>query len=65
MTKPPSDVLELPMEQRAVMAFKSAVEELIVEHARMGAPFYIWRNDKVIALPKEEREAEAERLQTK
>jgi hypothetical protein len=33
------------------------------EHARTGAPFYIWRDGKVIAMPKEELEAEAARLQ--
>ena len=63
MTKPPANVLELPMEQRAEMALKAAVEELVVEHARTGAPFYIWRDGKVIAMPKEELEAEAARLQ--
>jgi hypothetical protein len=63
MTKTPLNVLELPLEERAVMAFKSAVEELIVEHARTGAPFYIWRDGKVVAMPKEELEAEAARLQ--
>jgi hypothetical protein len=63
MTKPPPNVLELPLEQRAVMAFKAAVEKLIIDHARTGAPFYIWRDGKVIAMPKEELEAEAARLQ--
>lgn len=63
MTKPPANVLELPMEQRAEMALKAAVEELIIEHARTGAPFYIWRDGKVIAMPMEELQAEARRLQ--
>ena len=63
MTKPPPNVLELPLAERAVMAFKEAVEELIIEHARTGAPFYIWRDGKVIAMPKDELEAEAARLQ--
>lgn len=63
MTKPPPNVLELPLEERALMALKQAVEELIIEHARTGAPFYIWRDGKVIAMPKEELEAEATRLQ--
>ena len=35
MTKPPANVLELPLEQRAEMAFKAAVEKVIVEHARL------------------------------
>ena len=45
------------------MAFQAAVEKLIVEHARTGRPFYIWRDGKVIAMPKEELEAEAARVQ--
>jgi len=63
MTKPPPNVLDLPLAERAVMAFQAAVEKLIVEHARTGRPFYIWRDGKVIAMPKEELEAEAARVQ--
>lgn len=63
MTKPPPNILELPLEERAVMAFKIAVEKVIIEHARTGRPFYIWRDGKVIAMPREELEAEAARLQ--
>jgi hypothetical protein len=63
MTKPPPNVLDLPMEERALMALTSAVEELVIEHAHTGAPLYIWRDGKVIAMPREELEAEAARLQ--
>ena len=63
MTKPPANVLELPLEQRAEMAFKSAVEEVIIEHARLGLPIYIWRDGKVVELSPEELRAEAARLQ--
>ncbi len=63
MTKPPANVLELPMEQRAEMAFKAAAEEVIVEHARQGLPIYIWRDGKVVELSPEELRAEAARLQ--
>ncbi len=63
MTKPPANVLELPLEQRAEMAFKAAVEEVIVEHARQGLPIYIWREDKVVELSPEELRAESARLQ--
>ena len=52
------------MEERALMALRAAVEKLIVEHARTGAPLYIWRDGKVIAMPAEEVRAEAARLQT-
>lgn len=36
MTKPPANVLKLPLEERAEIALKVAVEKLIVEHAHRG-----------------------------
>ena len=63
MTKPPANVLELPLEQRAELAFKAAVEEVIVEHARQGLPIYIWREGKVVELSPEELRAESAPLQ--
>jgi hypothetical protein len=63
MTKPPANVLELPLEQRAEMAFKAAVEEVIVEHARQGLPIYIWREGKVVDRSPEELREESARLQ--
>ena len=63
MTKPPANVLELPLEQRAEMALRSAVEEVIVEHARRGLPIYIWRDGKVVEVSSEELQREAARLQ--
>ena len=63
MTKPPANVLELPLEQRAEMALKAAVERVIVEHARQGLPIYIWRDGKVVEVPPEELRAESARLQ--
>jgi hypothetical protein len=63
MTKPPANVLELPLEQRAEMALKAAVEEVIVEHARQGLPIYIWREGKVVELSPEELRVESARLQ--
>ena len=63
MTKPPANVLELPLEQRAEMAFKAAVEEVIVDHARQGLPIYIWREGKVVELSPEELRAESAPLQ--
>jgi hypothetical protein len=41
MTRPPANVLALPLEERAEMALKVAVEKVIVEHARRGLPMYI------------------------
>ena len=57
MRKPPSNVLELPLEVRAEMALQAAVEKLIEEHAREGRPIYIWRDGKVVEVPPEELRA--------
>jgi len=50
MTKPPANVLALPLEERAEMALRGAVEKVIVEHARQGLPIYIWREGRVVEL---------------
>ena len=50
MNKPSQDILRLPIEERAEMAFKAAVARAIDEHARLGLPIYIWRNKKVVKL---------------
>ena len=63
MTKPPENVLDLPLEVRAEMAFKAAVEKLIIEHARRGLPLCIWRDGQVVELSGEELQAETARLQ--
>ncbi len=63
MTKPPANVRELPLGQRAEMALKVAVEKVIIEHARRGLPIYIWREGEVVELPPEELRAETVRLQ--
>ncbi len=63
MTKPPANVLELPLEQRAEMALKAAVEKVIVEHARQGLPIYILRDGRVVEVSPEELRAESARLQ--
>jgi hypothetical protein len=54
MTKPPANVLELPLLERATMALKAAVENAIEEHFREGLPMYIWRDGQVVAVPAEE-----------
>ncbi|HXJ88918.1 MAG TPA: hypothetical protein VMS18_19025 [Candidatus Binatia bacterium] len=52
------NILRLPMEKRAEMAFKEAVEEVIDEHARLNLPIHVWRNGKVVRLfPKKARRA--------
>jgi len=47
MRRPPANVLDLPLEVRAEMALKAAVENLIEEHAREGRSIFIWQNGKV------------------
>jgi hypothetical protein len=54
MKRASKSVLRLPLEKRAEMAFKEAVEEVIDEHARLGLPLHIWRDGKVVALSAEE-----------
>lgn len=63
MTKSPTNVLDLPLERRAEMALKVAVEKVIMEHARRGLPIYIWRGGRVVEVPADELRAESARLQ--
>ena len=50
MSKPSKNVMRLPLEKRAEIAFKIAVAKAIDEHARLGLPIYIWRNGKVVGI---------------
>ena len=50
----PKSILRLPLEQRAEIAFREAVDEVIDEHARLGLPIYIGRGGKVVELSAEE-----------
>jgi hypothetical protein len=63
MTKPPANLLELPLSVRAEMALKAAVEKVIIENARRGTPIYVWENGKVIELSPEELRTEAARIE--
>jgi hypothetical protein len=64
MIKPPPNVLELPLEVRAEMALKAAVEKLIVESARLGRPIYIGRNGDVVEVSGEELRELAARIES-
>lgn len=44
------NILRLPMEKRAELAFREAVDEVIREHARLGLPLYIGHDGKVVRL---------------
>lgn len=54
MTKPPANVLDLPLEERAEMALRAAVEKVILENARQGRPIYVWRGGAVVEVSVEE-----------
>jgi len=55
MTKLPTNIVELPLSERGLMALKAAVEKVIDEHVREGLPMYIWRDGKVVAVSAAER----------
>jgi hypothetical protein len=50
MKRSRQSILRLPMEKRAELAFREAVDEVIREHARLGLPLYIGREGKVVRL---------------
>ncbi|MCU1343274.1 MAG: hypothetical protein JWN92_2697 [Candidatus Acidoferrum typicum] len=54
MKKPPANVLELPLVERAEMALKAAVEKVWEDHARDGLPIYILRDGKIVEVSPEE-----------
>jgi hypothetical protein len=62
MTKPPVNVLELPLEERAEMALKIAVEKVITAHAHEGLPTYVWRDGRVVEMSLEELRERSARI---
>jgi len=54
MRRVPKNILRLPLEKRAEMAFREAVDEVIDEHARLGLPIYIGRDGRVVELSPDE-----------
>jgi hypothetical protein len=54
LTKPPANILELPLAERAEMALKAAVQKVVELHVRDGRPLYIWRDGKVIEVSAQE-----------
>jgi hypothetical protein len=54
MIKQPLNILELPLEERALMAFQEAVRKMLEERAREGASVSIWRDGKVVDVPAKE-----------
>ena len=65
MSKVSKEVLRLPLEKRAEIAFKVAMAKAIDEHTRLGLPVYVWRNGKVVELsPNEVRDPSRSRRST-
>jgi hypothetical protein len=54
MIAPPTNILDLPLEERAFMTLKAAIGNVIEEHAREGLPLYILCDGQVVAVPAEE-----------
>ncbi len=54
MKKPPANVLELPLIERAEMALNAAVEKVWEEHAREGLPIYVLRDGIIVKISPEE-----------
>ncbi len=50
MSSLPQNVLELPLERRALLALKAAVKKAIAERTREGLPVYVWSGGKVVEL---------------
>jgi hypothetical protein len=50
MKRAHNSALELPLEERAAMAFKAAVRKAIEARARKGLPVYVWHDGRVVAL---------------
>ena len=53
MGRVPKNVLDLPLEERALLALRAAVKKAIAEHAREGLPVYVWSKGRVVKLPPE------------
>ena len=52
------NLLDLPIEVRAEMAMKDAVEKVVEDHIRSGRPIHIWRDGKVVEVSAEELRAQ-------
>jgi hypothetical protein len=57
MSSVPQKVLDLPLEERALLALRAAVKKAIAEHAREGLPVYVWSGGRVVKLPAEKLRA--------
>jgi hypothetical protein len=53
-TKPPANILNLPLSVRGEMALRAAVKKVIESHIRSGRPIHIWRDGKVVEVSAQE-----------
>ena len=61
MSRVPKNVLDLPMEQRALMALKEAVRKAVAERRKLGLSVYIWRDGKVVDVSRPKSRSRAPR----
>ena len=61
MSNLPKKVMELPLEQRALLALKAAVKKAIAESLRKGLPVYVWSGGKVVQLPAQKSRSRSRR----
>lgn len=50
-------VLDLPLEQRAMMALRDGVRKAIAERRQMGLPVYVWLGGRVTDISSDRRPA--------
>lgn len=50
MSSVPKNVLDLPLEERALLALRAAVKKAIAEHVRDGLAVYVWSGGRVVKL---------------
>jgi hypothetical protein len=53
-----ANLLDLPLEIRAEMAMKEAVDEVMEDHIRSGRPIHIWRDGRVVEVSADELRAQ-------
>lgn len=58
MSLQPANLLNLPLEVRAEMALKAAVEKVMEDHIRSGRPIHIWRDGRVVEVSADELRAQ-------
>jgi len=63
MTKDSADVLALPLEVRAQMAFERAFEKVLAQYERLGLPLSIWQDGKVVEVSAEELRKQFSKVQ--